>query len=256
MINTTSIIPDSKILIVPESNYHKHDYLDIVEPLKGHKTRNWLNRQALHCLPIVIGNQYGFAIKSTVDFTAVWNGGDTAAATKVNVYSESKQIMDYDDQCQESKQIISSHFGSGIVTIQNRFTFRTPPNINLMILNAPNYFIPNLSNMFAVVETDNLRRDFTFNLKITTPNVEVMVKKDDYISAIIPTPRQFVDSFELGLAEDYFDATVITNEQLEMDSARAERRGRDTTRPHGVGKRYWRGEDTQGNKFKTHQRKL
>ena len=110
--------------------------------------------------------------------------------------------------------------------------------------------------MFAVVETDNLRRDFTFNLKITTPNVEVSVKKGDYLSAIIPIPRYFVDNFEIDLAEKYFDSDTIKLEQKEMDDAGIERSGVDTRKPHGVGKRYWRGEDTQGNKFKDHQRKI
>ena len=244
MINKhPNIVPENKILIVPESDHNKDDYLDIVESLKGHKTRDWVSQHVIHCLPITIGNQYGFAIKSTADFTAIWDGDSSPSATTVKLNSESKQI-------------INSHFGSGLITVQNRFTFRTPPNINLMILNPPNYFIPNLTNMFAVVETDNLRRDFTFNLKITTPNVEVNVKKGDYLSAVIPIPRYFVDGFDVELAENYFDHSIIHNEQLEMRNAGDERAGSDKQKPHGIGKRYWRGEDTQGNKFVDHQRKL
>ena len=53
----------------------------------------------------------------------------------------------------------------GVVTIQNRFTFRTPPDVNLMTINPPNYWIDGIQHMTGVIETDNLRRDFTFNLK-------------------------------------------------------------------------------------------
>lgn len=235
--------PENKILIVPETDFHKEDYLDIVQPLKGDKTRDWINNHVAHCLPVVIGNQYGFAIKSTCDFTAEWNGGP----------APSDVIIEYNSL---GKQLVSSHFGSGLITVQNHFTFRTPPGINLMVINPPNYFTPNLSNMTAVVETDNLRRDFTFNLKILSPNVKVEVKAGDVISAIIPIPRYFVDKFELDLAENYFDKTVIELEQQEMRNAGKERSGPDKQKPHGVGKRYWRGEDTQGNKFSDHQRKL
>src|SRR6056300_1444601 len=113
MINQEpNIVPENKILIVPENSLNRDDYLNIVEPLKGHRTRDWVNKHVLHCLPVVIGNQYGFAIKSDADFTAEWNGGDTPADVKVTVHSHSRQI-------------ISSHFGSGLVTVQNRFTFRT-----------------------------------------------------------------------------------------------------------------------------------
>jgi hypothetical protein len=244
MINQKpNIIPDNKILIVPENKMHRNDYLDIVEPLKGHKTREWVNNHVLHCLPVVIGNQYGFAIRSDADFTAEWNGGDAPSDVTLSVHNHSRQI-------------ISSHFGSGLITVQNRFTFRTPPGINLMVLDPPNYFIPNLINMFAVVETDNLRRDFTFNLKITKPNVTVNVKKGDFLSAIIPIPRYFVDNFEIDLAENYFSEEVLEEERFEMQNAGKERSGPDRQKPHGVGKRYWRGEDTQGNKFSDHQRKI
>ena len=42
-----------------------------------------------------------------------------------------------------------------------------------------------------MVEADNLRRDFTFNLKIVKPEVEVSVKKGDLISAILPHAALF-----------------------------------------------------------------
>jgi hypothetical protein len=245
--NYPNIVPENKILIVPENNAHRNDAFEIVESLQGNSTREWINDHVRHCLPVVIGNQYGFAIKSCNTFTAVWNGGSTPLDVNVEINNKNSNT---------NLQKVTSHFGSGLITIQNRFTFRTPPNINLLILDPPNYFIPSLSNMFAVVETDNLRRDFTFNLKITEPNKEVKVNKGDYISAIIPIPRFFVDRFEIDLAENYFDSTIIEQEQQEMRNAGRERSTVDQTKPHAVGKRYWRGQDTQGNQFSNHQRRI
>lgn len=244
MINKNIKVPENKILIIPENDRHKDDYKDIVQPLKDCKTRDWINAHVVHCLPVVIGNQYGFAIKSDVSFTAIWNGKSAPSDVKINITEPS------------SRQTISPHFGSGLITLQNRFTFRTPPGINLLVLDPPNFFTPNLSNMFAVVETDNLRRDFTFNLKITQPNVTVTVNKGDIISAIIPMPRYFVDNFDIDLAENHFDKEVIAVEQAEMQRAGIERNGADRTKPHGIGKRYWKGEDCEGNRFTDHQRKL
>ena len=245
MINKdNALVPENKILVVPENNYFKDDVFRIVKSLKGDTKRNWLNDHAAHCLPVVIGSQYGFAIKSACTFSATWNGG-----------SSPNDIIIKHEQT-DSVQLVSSHFGSGLITIQNRFTFRTPLGVNLMVLDPPNYFTPGLSNMFAVVETDNLRRDFTFNLKLQEPNREVKVNKGDYISAIIPVPRFFVDSFELDLAENYFDSDVIKQEQEEMVNAGKERSGPDKQKPHGVGKRYWKGEDTTGVQFFNHQRRI
>ena len=71
--------PRFLLMLSPQesADNQKDDYLEVVEPLKGNKTRDWVSQHVVHCLPITIGNQYGFAIKSTADFTAVWNGGPT-----------------------------------------------------------------------------------------------------------------------------------------------------------------------------------
>ena len=118
------------------------------------------------CLPLTIGNQYGFAIRSLYDFEAEWNGGN----------DKKDLIVTLNEQPPLGKQIISSHFGMGVITIQNRFHFRTPLGVNMMTMDPPNIINPYLRNMTGVVETDNLRRDFTFNIRITVPNTKIKVK--------------------------------------------------------------------------------
>lgn len=246
MINQgDTIVPDKKLVVVPEKWEYESSPLDIVVPLKGQiKREGVLPDHAYQCLPLVIGNQYGFAIKSVHDWEAVWDGGESLSATKVTVNQTS------------SEQFVSSHFGNGIVTIQNRFTFRTPPGVNLVTINPPNIPTDNFFNLFGVIETDNLRRDFTFNLKIVNPGVPVKVKAGQIISAVLPYPRYFVDDYQLTLASSIFTKDVIEEEMAEMQHAGRQREEEDSYKPRGVGKRYWRGEDTQGNKFKDHQRRL
>ena len=92
---------------------------------------------------------------------------------------------------------IDSHFGEGIITIGTPFILRTPPGINIMTINPPNYIIPNITVMTGVIETDNLRRNFTFNLKIQMPNIRVTVPAGTPLAGFIPIPRYFADNFEL-----------------------------------------------------------
>lgn len=240
-------VPPGKIICVPELPMFADSISDIVEPLRNKPHREALGRHSFHCLPVVVGNQYGFVIKSMVTWTAIWNGGAQPKDTLIKI-DEQKSVPDV--------QQVSSHFGSGIITVQNRFSFRTPAGVNLMVLDPPNYFKFNLANLFAVIEADNLRRDFTFNLKIVEPKVRVRVKKGDIISAIIPIPRYFVDDFELALASDLLDPDVIEAEASQVRKFEAQRLTVDVDKPNAVGKLYWRGQDADGVYFDDHQKKL
>jgi hypothetical protein len=144
----------------------------------------------------------------------------------------------------------------GTITIQNRFTFRTPPGVNLMTINPPNQFIDGIHHMTGVIETDNLRRDFTFNLKITRPDFEITINKGDYIGCILPIPRHFVDEFELVNGYDIFTNDEIKEEQKAMYDFAVERSTKDVHKPSRNGRRYFKGEDVYGCPFLDHQNKL
>ena len=236
------LVPENTILVVTDNS--DFDYLvdKLIEPLAGKIKRDWFIKHAYFCLPLTIGNQYGFAIKSLYDFTAEWNGGQSPSDLTVTVENS------------QAHQIISSHFGMGIITIQNRFHFRTPLGINLITLNPPNMFIPHLQNMTGVIETDNLRRDFTFNLKITTPGVKISVKAGDIIAGILPVPRFSVENYKIMLANEAMPEEVIKNERSAGQQFAIERSVEDTHKPHGNGRRYSKGVDIYDNQFYQHQK--
>jgi len=241
-----NLVPENTIVVVTEHQTLDESVNQIVHPLKGDVKRDWFVKHAYFCLPLVIGNQYGFGIKSMYDFEAVWNGGDAPSDTVVKI--------EYNDG--SPKQLVSSHFGMGVITVQNRFHFRTPLGINLVTINPPNYFIPNFQNMTGVVEADNLRRDFTFNLKITSPGVLVTVKKGQVISCMLPIPRFTVENYELKMADELFSDEVIANERKMGNKFGVERSTVDKNKPNGNGRRYFNGIDMDNNKFYQHQKKL
>jgi hypothetical protein len=108
-----------------------------------------------------------------------------------------------------------------------------------------------------VVETDNLRRDFTFNLKITRPNFPIEIAVGDVIAGFIPYPRGFVEKFELVDGAKLFTPGQIAEEQQVARDFGRERSDVDVLRPDGVGRRYHRGEDVYGNPFEnSHQTHL
>lgn len=64
--------------------------------------------------------------------------------------------------------------------------------------NPMNMFIDGLTNMNGVIETDNIKRDFTFNLKVTRPHHLIRINKGDIIASFLPIQRYFVDPYEVN----------------------------------------------------------
>lgn len=235
-------------MAIPEQPIFNALPSQVVEPLKGHFKRDWFVQHAYLCPPLILGNEHGFIVKSLYNFRAKWNGGEWLDATEIEVLDENYE--------REKHQCITSHFGMGVVTIQNRFTFRTEPGVNLITINPPNFYIDGIQHMTGVIETDNLRRDFTFNLKITRLNEWVNISKGTPIGCVLPYPRHFIDKFEFKNALDVITPEEIATEQQVMRDFGKERAEVDMFKQNKVGRRYHNGEDVYGNKFREHQKRL
>lgn len=237
-------VPEKKILVVPHQISSPTYFDEIIESLAGNVKREWMNPHAYYCLPITVGNQYGFIIKSLRDFDIVWDGTPkNAEITFLN-----------DDNA--DKQFIKTGFGDGIVTVQNRFALKTPPGINIMTIQPPNYFLKGCFALTGVIECDNIRRDFTFNFKLTVPDTVVSVRKGDPIGAFIPIQRYFVDDFKVESVFDYFNEDVVSNDIAESDALSLERNTVDKEKNHASGRRYFSGTHSDGSKYPDHQKRI
>ena len=244
-------VPDDRILALPYDDHYAGLQDEVFVPLRGRHKRDWFSKHAYLCLPLVIGNQYGFAVKSLFHATFLWNGGPEPADTTITVHNTEEA------EAIGGLQLLASQFGLGIVTVQTAFALRTPPEVNLMTLQPPNQFIDGLQNLMGVVEADNLRRDFTFNLKITRPDHPIEIKVGDLLAAVLPIPRGFVEKFELIDAYEWLSPETVAFEQQTARDFGREREEVDSKNKRGVGRRYFRGEDVYGQKFKyPHQQVL
>ena len=244
-------VPDDRILALPYDDHYAGLQDEVFVPLRGRHKRDWFSKHAYLCLPLVIGNQYGFAVKSLFRATLLWNGGSEPKDTTITVHNTDEA------EAFGGLQLLASQFGLGIVTVQTAFALRTPPEINLMTLQPPNQFIDGLQNLTGVIEADNLRRDFTFNLKITRPDHPVEIKVGDLLSAVMPIPRGFVERFELIDAYEALSPDTVALEQQTARDFGREREEIDAKNKRGVGRRYFKGEDVYGQRFEhSHQQVL
>lgn len=214
---------------------------------KSGKKRDWFTPHFYKCLPLSIGNQYGFIIKNEFDLGFIWDGGDSKESTTL-LFTETKENLS------KKYSRVESHFGHGIITINPPYWLRTPPGVNLMTINPPNHIIPNITVLTGVIETDNIRRNFTFNIKIQIPNIQVIIPAGTPLAAFIPVPRNYCDSFKLEHAENIFSEELIDEEMQAETDAQLHRLEVEPTLKGEWGKHYLLGEDVYGNKFPDHQK--
>ena len=243
------LIPDRHIVafpIIPDDGLKPFDMNEIDTFLElANKTykRDWFTPNFYKCLPLSIANMQGLIFKSPYELDIFWNGENDL------------QIIDYCSEKYRKMNCVNfvSIFGHGILTINFPLVLRTPPGINLMVINPPNYPIAGLSNMNGVVETDNLRFTFTINLKVDIPNVNIKILKNTPLAGIIPIPRYFCDSFNFVNADSLFDNNLIENEKNAIKLQHTLRVKNNSFRPSKKDGLYFSGKDIYGNKFKDHQ---
>jgi hypothetical protein len=244
MINQGNNVPDNTIAIFadhPYNNIPKDRINNLIEP--SPKKRDWFTPHFYRCLPLSIGNQYGFIVKSEYTFEFEWDGTDGPDAIKFSFDEDTSTLFPH----------ITSHFGSGIITMGYPFALRTPPGVNLMTINPPNFMLHNITVMTGVIETDNLRRDFSFNLKVQLPGIKVKILAGYPLAAFIPIPRYYADNFKLSLADDIFPENIVIEEAQAMTDAYLKREEIELFNNNNVGRDYLKGQDVYGNKFNDHQ---
>lgn len=251
MINIeNNLVPEDTIAVIPVLGFDLKELDSFVKPLKGEKTRKWFDSNFYRCLPLTIGNQQGFVVYSPFSFSFCWNGG--FKKEDISFLFKDEDLIKYEDRPHFR---VESHFGHGIITLSLPVIFRTPPGVNLMTIAPPNYPLPNISPMTGVVETDNLRTIFTFNLKVNMSDISVNIDAGTPLAAFIPVQRYYVEKFDLVSAYDLFDKDIVDQEALNQEVYTKFRKiKQDTDTPFD--KFYMNGLDYFGNKFKDHQKRI
>jgi hypothetical protein len=247
MINQGINVPENTIAVFLDSLETDFKYEDLPSILDiADKKRDWFDPHFYRCLPLTVANQYGFVLKSQFDINVIWDGGNDVESVKFFFNEPIEEIN-------KKHPRIDSHFGFGTFTIVPPFTLRTPPGINLMTINTPNSILPNITVMTGVIESDNLRRNFTFNFKIQVPNINIFIPKGYPLATVIPVPRYFIENFKLANSEDIFSEQIIIEEIQARVDAVLKRSELSNEFKNGVDRDYFLGRDVYQNNFPEHQ---
>ena len=118
-----------------------------------------------------------------------WNGGNNKSDIEIESL-DGKEI-----------NFASSHFGSGILTWNLPFLFRTPPGYNLQVRGPANWPKDGAYALEGIVETDWLESTFTMNWKLTRADLPVVFEADEPICMIVPQRRGELEAFEPEIRE-------------------------------------------------------
>jgi hypothetical protein len=217
-INTPSA--DDRILLAGE-------WPEITLPFPMPAARDdWAVKWIYNCTPVVAANQMGYVLRSPFSFSARWDGGDALEDVRVWQHGSHPRFT------------VSPHFGLGTFTIQTGIVFRTPPGVGLYVKGPPNWIKAGVSWLEAFVETDQLRRDFTFNLRLTEVGKKVTFEVEEPFGCVLPYPLDYLGKFDL---ERPSPEQIESNRQVE--AAYAAHRNQ----MHDPGFLYRDGHDAFGN---------
>jgi hypothetical protein len=143
----------------------------------GVTRRAWMdespNRFAYRCLPLTIANSFGWELLSPTTFEATWNGGMTQTDVEIVVRSGDPEL-------------VTSHFGTGVITFHTGYLFRTESGISLMAMGPPNSPKDGITALAGVIETAWAPYPFTMNWRFTRPNTTVRFEEGEPFCFLVP----------------------------------------------------------------------
>jgi len=152
--------------------------------------RDWMDRTpenyVYRCIPLSAANTMGWELLNPVDCEFRWNG--LTPQEQLFVYQQRK--MRFGPR---------SHFGSGVVTWDLPFLFRTPPEYGLVVTGPANHEKADITPLDGFIRTDWLPFPFTMNWRITSPDKTIRFDEGEPIARIFPYPLGLLDEMNLEL---------------------------------------------------------
>lgn len=215
-------------------------------PLSVH--RKWMRdtdeKFAERCLPMLLANQAGWAIKTRRPVSFKWNGSKDPASIHF--------IPEKNDQSG-----VVSHFGYGIITWRLPYLFRTSDGYNLLVRGPSNMPKHGVTPLEGIVETDWSTSTFTMNWKVTAIDEVVTFDIDDIICVIVPQRRGELESFQCEI-KSISDNVELEIGYKEWSRSRSQfmldiQNGEIDAVKQGWQRHYFKGTDMAGQVFGKHQ---
>ena len=185
--NASSKRPAIKAYVLPGA---PEDVASLIRPARP--TREWMDRTpekyVYRCTPLSAANTMGWEILNPVNCEMRWNG-----------LTPHQQLFVYREQ--EMRFGPRSHFGSGVVTWDLPFLFKTPPEYGMAVTGPGNHDKAGIAPLDGFIRTDWLPFPFTMNWRITDADRTIRFEKGAPIARVFPYPLALLDETPMHLHE-------------------------------------------------------
>jgi Family of unknown function (DUF6065) len=239
---------------IPLAGYYlQHDSTANMPLVAAPKRRQWMNdspaRRPYYCLPMALANQAGWFLLNTHTFKVRWSGEDGVDSLAIYYLTGQRPFP------------ASSTFGSGILTFQIPYLFRTPPGYNILVRGPANCPKDGAYPLEGLVEADWSTATFTMNWQLTRPNHTVVFEEHEPIAMIVPQIRGALENFRPELApietDEDLSARYSQWAQSRRDFIAAVRTHPTDVDTNGMLQRhYYQGVSVDGTPAPEHQRSL
>jgi hypothetical protein len=210
------------------------------------KKRKWMDEThdafAYRCLPLTVANGYGWTVNIPFSFSAIWNGGRNLSDISIKLNSNSPY----------NQHIVTSHFGSGVITFSLGFLIQTEENHNLYVKGPANNPKRGITALEGIVETDWLPFTFTMNWKITEENYEVKFEEGEPICTFFPIERGYLEQWKAE-SRSIKDNEELHSQYGQWANSRQQYNANLKTNGNKGQRDYLRGQYKNGTKFERHQ---
>lgn len=167
--------------------------------------RDWMDetwqQHAYRCFPLQLGNTIGYQLSLPVDLKFRWNGIFNESGDNVEVLSGRKYIY--------------TTRGHATISIKTGITFKTPENITMLQIPAPNFFNPDYQAFTTLVSTSWYYQELPSAIRILSFNKDIVIKAGEPYATLIPISLGQLQNIELEL-KDY----VYTEKDAEYNNRR------------------------------------
>jgi hypothetical protein len=202
--------------------------------------RQWMEdtpgKHAYHCFPVTMANSIGWTISMLDDIEFIWDGITDTTEEHVKILKDPFNVCNH-------------YRGNATISFNTGLIFRTEPDISILSIVPPNFFIDGIEPYTSVISTSFFEDPYPAAWRITRPNVKIVVPAGTPICTLIPISLGKLSEMEL----DIYDWEKPSN----FDQYKKERNAKwaEISKNGNFTDFYRNAVDHNGNSIGTHERK-
>lgn len=153
--------------------------------------RDWMDEtyesHAYKCFPVTIANGLGWGLSFPEDITFIWDGISDSSSEHVKVLSGQKYVY--------------TERANATISFKTGISFKTSRNLSLLQMPVPNLFLDGVQAFTTIISTSFFKGEFPCAWKITKPNIEITIKANTPVTALLPISLTEINNSEMNEVE-------------------------------------------------------